>query len=282
MDTCPHCSRPLGVTDGPSCPSCGLPVGFPNVRRARRPEEKAALDARYRDALDRAAPRGADGRVRAFEAALASSQAVLNVDLKGLLLLMTEGAPYLSYRQLVDDGVRFRAQGEWDRARAGVDAVLFGTYDRHIRFAALSLDGAGLPSYGAFALTLREGHIAHRASVLEENAFDFVERHKPVGRIPIPPGYIACWDERARLAVAKLADDVAPGTPDADFPAFLAWSAGDRLTDRFVEVHIFGPFDRYTVASVRGTSNGFSKRERGKLEAVKDFLAATGGTWIES
>jgi hypothetical protein len=240
-----------------------------------------ALQARYSDAQATAAARGASARLQAFEDALTRSQAVVNVDLGFLFALMTDGVLYASYRMQVEAGLRPPAPNDWDRQRAGVDAILFGTYDREIRYTALALDGAGLPSYGEFSLTLRESNIADRTSLLDENAYDFVQRHGLTPFTSFPPGHIAPWEDRAKLGVAKLAAGIDGTTDEPAFPGILLWSEGDRTTDRFIEVHIFGPFGRYTVASIRGVSDRDSRSERAKLAAVKDFLASTGGVWIE-
>ena len=53
--------------------------------------------------------------------------------------------------------------------RVFADDALFPGYKEQIRFAALSLDGKGLSSYGECTLILRDHMIAHRASVLEGN-----------------------------------------------------------------------------------------------------------------
>jgi hypothetical protein len=250
------------------------------VRKAEG--ERSELIARYDQAYARAAARGASAQVTALETALAGSWPVVNMDLEALLAMMLDNEPYSTYRMQVEAGVRGPASGDRDMRRASVDAILFGTNDRHIRYAALALGVGGLTSYGAFGVVLRESAVADRASLLDENAFDFVRRHEVGPFKDAPEGYVSTWSDRSLLAVAKLADAVDGTTVEAAFPDLLLWTEGDRETDRFVEVHIFGSFGRYAVSTVRGTSKGLSPSERAKLMAVEDFLASTGGAWIDS
>jgi hypothetical protein len=264
---------------GSICPTCGRPIGYPNVEEADQPDERAALDARYQAAMANAITRGTDSAVANFERALTASRAVINVSLDSLFLFMTTDQPYLSYRQLVREGFRARAAGRRDAHRAGVDGTLFGTHDEEIRMAALSLDGRGLQSYGPYTVSLDEVAIGHRASLLEENSFDFVQRHNLDPGDAIPPGYRATWSSRGKLAVAKLAATITAATVPAQFPAILL-SAGSRATDQFIEVHIYGPFDRYAVNCVCGPRPGASNKERAMLAAIQDVLDSRGGTWI--
>lgn len=71
----------------------------------------------------------------------------------------------------VSGQVRRAAELENDRQRRMVDALLFGGYADQIRFAALSLDGIGLRSYGkgglSYGLCLGDVAIAKRASLLQ-------------------------------------------------------------------------------------------------------------------
>ena len=283
MQNCPECSRPIQDSEGPNCPGCFIGhVGYPNVRRARSKVHVDALDQRYRLARSEAEARGAVSRFDQFANATAASQAVVNVERSFLIMLMTTDMPYAAYRAQIVAGTRSRAKGDWDRQRAGVDGILFGTYDHEVRFATLTINRSGLTSYGEYSLVLKEDHIAERTSLLDENSYDFVRRHRLTPLEPIPTGHIAPWEDRGKLATAARASEITMTTIEADFPDILTQSEGQRETDRFVEAHIFGPFSRYTVASIEGPLSGLKKRERAKLMAVKDFLEAAGGTWIDS
>ena len=132
--------------------------------------------------------------------------------------------------------------------------MLFGTYGEDIRFAALSINGLGLRSYGAYGLVLRDVAVAKRASLLEENAYNFVKRHHLDPSSPIPEGYRSSWDNRHELAIAKLADVIGPDTAAAAYAGILLANGIDRAADDFIEVHIFGPFNINAVESVSGNS----------------------------
>src|SRR5262249_43274090 len=118
------------------------------------------------------------------------------------------------------------------------DVRVFPSYHRDIRFGALSLDGKGVPLYGACSLVLKSAKIARRATVFWENTVDFCNRVCPEQTKPIPPGYRATWPHRAKLAAAKGEPLLDSQTTPAHFSRILLDG------DRFVEVHIHGPFNR--------------------------------------
>ena len=59
-----------------------------------------------------------------------------------------------------------------------------------------------------------------------------------------PKGYMARWFDRGRLAAAKHAADLTDGMPDEAFARVLLRSEGNRGTDRYMEVEIYGGFNR--------------------------------------
>ena len=173
------------------------------------------------------------------------------------------------------------AEGEFDRHRRTVDAMLFGAYGDQIIYAALSLDGNGLKSYGAYSVILRDVAVSKRASVLEENSCSFVKNHKMEPGHPIPEGYRAPWGRRAELAVAKLADLISPTTSDSDFSSLLLSNGSTRDDDNFMEVHIYGGFDQNAIEAVSGNSAPKRADEKGIATVVKEVLNNTGKKWIE-
>ena len=96
-----------------------------------------------------------------------------------------------------------------------------------------------------------------------------------------PPGYVAPWEGRNKLAVAKLADYITPQTVDAEFPQLLLASTGNRVTDEFIEVHICGTFDLNAIESVKGTSKLGSRDDRDLLRMIKQHLSRARKLWIE-
>jgi len=191
LDLCPNCKEPTIATEE-KCPTCGESLGAPNVRAANAPNEKQALDERYQAALQRAQIRNAQKELAEFTRAAGASVAVATCGLYALRELATSAnALYTNYYLAVRGEVRRAAEAENDRQRRTVDALLFGGYAEHIRFAALSLNGVGLKSYGkdglAYGLGLRDVAIAKRASLLDENEFDFAKRHSLEAKSDIPP-----------------------------------------------------------------------------------------------
>lgn len=281
MASCSNCGSPIPPT-ADRCPTCGADAGSPNVRAAETLEEKAALDLRFDEALLRAESRGTKPDVERFVDAMSRSVAVVNCDLSFLKEFVTKSnALYSNYHRGVLAQVRKAAESQLDRDRTAADALLFGSYGAEIRFAALSLTGSGLSSYGLYAMKLREVAVARRSSLLEENSFNFIQRHKITIRTPIPAGHRSTWNERAKLATAKLADLITTGMGDSSFQAILLVDRRNRELDEFVEVHIFGPFDRDAIESVMGPP------PKGTLnyaawEVVKENLRTLGKKYYET
>jgi hypothetical protein len=250
-------------------------VGAPNVRAAQRPAETTALENRFRDALVRADAHGSRQETDAFKRALGRSSAVVNCELPFLKEFVTRSTTlYTNYHRGVLAEVRKTAEGDWDRDRAIADAVMFGSYSDKIRMGALSLTDTGLSSYGHYSMKLRDVAVTKRASLLEENSFSFIRHHHLSIGIPIPPGYRSAWGERAKLAVAKLTDFIASGMNEADFQNLLLADTGNRAADNFVEVHIFGTFDREAIDTVSGPKLKKRSRDVAIWEVVKENLRA--------
>ena len=258
---------------------CGTFVGYPNVRTAQA--EQAGLAARHAAVLSVIANPTRNKRIAAFETAVKSSKAVVNTDGKYLETFLSNGSMmYAAYASLVTADARQSAEEEFDQRRSGVDGKLFGTKgSSKMRFAVLSLDGAGPHSYGPYAMTLKEVAIDERASVLEENSYHFFERHKITPATDIPVGYRSDWQNRHLLATAKLAGKINQSTDDAEFPNILMMSTGDRATDEFLEVFIYGPFNRMAIEKVKGPARPKAKIERARLSAIKDLLIGIGAEW---
>jgi hypothetical protein len=96
---------------------------------------------------------------------------------------------------------------------------------------------------------LREGVIEDRSTVFEENSLDFCEKHDlGVKKHKVPAGFRATWQRRDQIAAAKLADSLAPDTPTDAFPGILSKVGTPPARDEFVEVHIYGPLHRRSIA----------------------------------
>ncbi len=275
MKQCNDCGLDMPL-EREYCPHCGRPRLFPNVDAAATASEREALQHRYDRALAVAAQRHCEGQVKAFEAIVTQdSQAVMACELSKLMPMGTgDRTVYLTFYELAQ--FRFptppakAGDRDWDRIRAVCETALFGdTVKRQIHYAALSIDGRGLPNYGKCTIILRTDMIAHRASVFEENNVLFMKRHGTTTfeSDRLPKGYRSTWNDRGRLCVAKLADKIKPDTNAADFAELLIEPGENSLDDAFVEVHIFGPMTFHTFKEVTLTTSQAAPRKRKRPRA---------------
>jgi len=207
-----------------------------------------------------------------FEAALAGSKAVINGRVELLeRLASSDRELYSGYYQRLEAGIQAPYGDLWDVLRTKADATLFPLFGKEIRFAALTLDGVGVHSFGECSLVLRESFIAHRTSVFEDNSAVFFRDRD----YKLPPGYRATWKERAKLCVAKLAAALQAGMEFADFPGVLLQQGESPEEDRFVEVHIWGSVSRRTFELAILNSNK-SKLRHPARKALTQRLAKAG------
>lgn len=253
------------------CPHCGNQGPPPNVKAARTAEERQALEQRYQAAFQNAVVRGCREVLESFETALQSSKAVINRPLADVeRLAVSDRQLYATYYQRLGSEVQAPEGDVWDRWRRMADATLFPLYEERIRFAALTLDDQGVWSYGECSVVLREELIVRRASVFEDNSTVFLRDRD----FKLSPGHRATWEDRSRLAVAKLAPAVHADTLPADFPEFVMQQGPTSEDDRFIEVHIWGPVTARTCQRVilvpkgRKTGQVFRKALRARLAAV--------------
>lgn len=244
-DPCPNadCEEEVQLNEE-KCPSCGCFAGYPNVRQALA--ERDVLLQRARLARVAAATRNATDAVLRLEGVAQAVRAVVNMQAALVLTLLTDGkSRYTDYASQSQAGTRRPAPPRHDAQRQAVEGRLFGTPGAAIVYAALSPDLRGLTSYGPVTVRLKTSAVAPRASLLGENSYGFDQRHPGPG--PLPHGHRATWGDRGALAVAKLADGLAQATSTEDIAAMLLFSEGDRATDRFIEVHLWGGFNGNSV-----------------------------------
>lgn len=279
---CNECGSTIPY-DRETCPTCGTQAGFPNVREVSLVSEKETLERRYNKAIKDAHTNGQDALLLEFSHALKDSRAAIAIDLDYLVGFMTKDETlYSSYALMVSGEIRKAASSINDKKRRGIEGLFFGSYADKIRYAALSLDGKGLSSYGPFTLILKDVAVKVRATLLEDNSYKFYDKFKD--KIPdnFPPGYRAAWGERHKLAVAKLTDRIAFTTTHDEFSGILLSCTGDRKTDDFIEVHIYGAFDNSAVETVVGNSKTSSKAAKAQLAIIKEKLIKKGILWVES
>ncbi len=250
------------------CPTCHLQVQAPNVRMAEHPDEKSALQLRFSNAQTHSQRNGTKHEWQQLLTCLQQTQAVINLDISTLdKLLSSSNVLYASYQQQVQAGTRTPAAFEHDANRIAVESRLYGSFSNRIIYAALSPDGNGLWSYGEITITLKTASIAHRASILEENSYDFMRKHRiPVIDPDFPLGYRSNWADRHLLGSAKLAKELQPGMTSHELNALVIHSSGDRSLDKFLEIHIFSTFDHRAIARInRHGAAALPKNKRAEL-----------------
>jgi hypothetical protein len=249
---CPECGA-MVASSSRFCPGCYRDVGYPNVRLASQPEEKAALSARVRSAEAALAGQSCSDALDRFGAAVAASKAVIARSI-GILhsLVKSDNQLYVNFHKQVQSGARLPESNQWDKGRVAAESTILPHIYENISFGSLTLDGRGILSYGELFVTLKEQMIAHRATVFEENPFIFCNRHKVIAGTDPPKGYRAIWAERDQLAKAKLYAKLSRDTEAADFPTILSDSSAGEGDGDFIEVHIHGPIHRRAIERVIG------------------------------
>ena len=272
-ETCPDCGCALSWASD-HCDGCGKSAAAPNVREVAA--EGDALAKRFTNAVGDNKKRGCEQITAAFERDTASkSVAVINLSPEFLgQMLRDDKSLYSGYALQTDAETRRAANDLNDRERRGTEGTLFGDYGPQIRYASLSLDGVGLTSYGSCTVSLRDALCQNKGTLLEENSYGFVRRHRIMPGDAIPEGWRAGWKDRQYLATAKVAARLTSTTTQQEFAKLLLHSVGDRSTDDFIEVHIHGSFGRNAfVAAVIPRPEGTKDRNQAfNLGEVRDLL----------
>lgn len=266
---CKHCRKQAVYNKEDRCRACNHPAVdlASNVRYAE--DHIQALGDRYREAWGKAAQTGVQPALKKLEKVAKQTVAVVNLHIDWASGFFNDAKLlYTSYGRLVDAEVRAPAGSRQDRQRTGVEGVLYGSHGDFIAYAALSGDGRGLTSYGPVHLELDSIAVGFRATVLEENSYNFVKRHRIVPGDPTPLGYLALWKERHKLAIAKLTERVRGILGKPECCQLLLVSTGGRDTDDFLEVHIYGTFNHQAVKSVKLSQPESAEELTDKKKAV--------------
>lgn len=275
MENCKECGAPL-AWERPNCPACGAYAGAPNVRHALR--EQADLEQRYQAALAECQTRHADAVAQDFARQVENdSRAVINGDAKFFLHFFNdENSLYASYQQSTGASIRVAGEMANDVRRLATEAMVFGSYGCQIRYAALSLNGQGLYSYGGCSMVLNQSLCKNQGSLTEENTFIVVDNNLKAfyHQKHLPPGIRATWQERHKLALAKLGPQLNATSTAGDYVNLLLYCVGDRATDRFMEVHIYDAFSHRAVTAATLPNTGKTRRETDDLEELFDKLSS--------
>lgn len=250
--TCSFCTEKIPLS-ARNCPNCQTDVGFPNVRITQIQGEKSALQKRVSDADVSSGLRKCKVLVDRFEHCVSGSKAVFcrSIDLVHELV-NRENMLYISFQKQVNAGMRIPNEDVWEIARPAVEATLFPHYNEQINYMCLTVNNKGLTNYGIYSIVLKDQMICNRSSVFEENSVVFMNKHKVVVGHPIPPGYRASWDDRGKLAVAKLHSKIDQTTLEDQFSEILVRSGVDSSLDDFIEVHVYGPISPKSFERIVG------------------------------
>ena len=250
--SCPECGE--AVPDSSRfCPACGADAGFPNVRMAERKDNVEKLEERLAMAAASSEAAGYTGALRELGDAVSSSMAVIARPLRIIQdLLEDDRRPYSTYHKELNAGTRIPEDNVFDRIRTQFENALFPNFYNEIRYAALTLDGRWLESFGDHAMILKEHMIERRATVFEENPYQFARRHKLQLTDVFPPGYRAVWSRRGDLAMTKLYPKLDSGADSGDYPSLLMSSKTADGIEDYIEVHIYGPINRSAIERIVG------------------------------
>ena len=282
QDICSVCGAALSSTMR-HCPTCRTDAGAPNVRCCRTNENVKALDERFEAAQTVAYASGCSEEFRTLSDLMEKqSGVVVSMPARVAREIMSDPKDiYVNYETLVGNNIRKASGLNSDQHRCAVGGRLFGSYARDIIYGALSLTEEGLPTYGDIHCRLRSITINKRTSFLETNSYRFVENHGISFGGSLPLGYMACWNHRHKLVLAKLVNSLSTEQDESDWQAILVKSDGkDRNNDDYVEAHIFEGFDRNAIESMVA-SNGKKLRKDDELDlriAISKFKSLRGKT----
>jgi hypothetical protein len=192
-------------------------------------------------------------------------------------LVSSDNSLYVSYHKQVRSGMRMPEDNATDAGRTAAESTVLPNFYEEIVFSALSLDGIGVLNYGSYSITFKDQMISSRASVFEENPFDFATRHRVTAGQKCPPGYRSDWANRADLAAAKLHSSIGAATIDSQFPGILLVQGEVHPQPEFIEVHIWGSIHRRAIERVVGPA-ARSRADQVMWKSIKRKLDQLGVT----
>jgi hypothetical protein len=222
------------------------------VRLAGSAEESEALTERLRNAEISATAAGYQDILIDFGNAVLASKAVIARTLAAIQDLLDDAkANYTTYHHQLQAQARVPNEG-FDKVRTQIEAALHPNFHQEIRYAALTLGNKWLHSYGKFAMILRTEMIENRATLFEENPSIFATRHQILINQSLPVGYRSTWQDRNKLAQAKCYSKLSAKTERVEYPNILMQDSQVDFGEDYVEVHIYGAFNRHSIERVIG------------------------------
>jgi hypothetical protein len=226
------------------CPHCERNEYYPNVEMARWPDEVAALEVRFQLAMETARNAGREDVAKAFVVAVEEkSVAVLSIPLSDAEDVIKSGFRETYYRLGRDRYPIPRPPDtpDWEGIRQVIESKLFDDRFKYdMQFAALSLTGEAIASYGPVRFVCNLDLIAHRASAFHENSCVFAMRDDITAVGEVPWGYRSTWADRGKLSLAKMVEQLTDAADITTFQGLILRAGATPALDEFVEVHIFG------------------------------------------
>jgi len=249
---CQVCNHPQSQINLNNCENCGHDLGAPNVNIVSTEDELAALQNRYDEARNFCIKNGTEDTLNKFEDFFNKNvKAVKNLSFETITTWLGNSGDHKSYHRAVEEGIRPIANLFNDRKRTVIDSILYGSHGKEINFAALTLDNKGLESYGNCRVILNENSIKSRSSTLEENSFIFFRTHKTnLETLEIPRGFRSVWNDKTKLAIAKIHKKLTPGSIEKDYSEAVLLSTGNPDNDDFIEVHIYREITNLAVKEI--------------------------------
>ena len=250
--------------------------GTINTRRASISNEVTALEQRYSIAIKNLSSSGLISEVNALIYEVNNNgKAIINTSIDFLWEWLVKGNNgYESYRRQIINNSRPKAKFENDVKRALHDSILFGSTN-DIIYSALTIDDQGLISYGEATIFLKIPSIKNRTSALETNSYFFVEEAVKIGWTfdkPLPPGFMSTWFTKDKLGVSKLEKKLKKGMKKVELARLILNSHGNRSTDEFIELYIFGKIIESTLEKIRipfSTKTSADLKKRLKLSELE-------------
>lgn len=251
------------------CASCGTNLGFPNVRIANLPDEVKALDIRAQNSVENAQANGIyDEFLNLTDAVEQHSKVIVSMPAEIALNIVTNiNTQFVNYERLVGAGALNPAEFANDAHRRVVAGALFANFGEQIVYGALSLSERGLSTYGDIYCVLKAVAIDERTSFLNTNSYEFIEKY---GNSDHPEGYRSDWPNRAKLVGTKLEENasIRKGQSIKDWEKILLVCDGkNRDRDEFIEAHIFGSFNVFSIEKMVAATP-IDKKKKDMVNAV--------------
>ena len=268
---CPSCNKSQSQINLIDCEYCGHDLGAPNVNIVSTETELTALQGRYDNAMEYAIKSDKVDQLKNFENFFNNNvNGIINLSLHVLEAWIIQSGAYKSYHRAIGDKLRTIAIPSNDQKRTVLNSVIHGTYGRDMIYAALTLNCQGLTSYGNCSVILDEQAIESRATTLEENSYTLIKTHNlNLEKLEIPPGYRSNWQNKIKLAVAKLHKKINQDSNEKDFCEMILFSDGKRNGEDFIEVHVYKEITNFAIKIIYIPKSN-NRREELVIKAIEE------------